>query len=229
MRGRPITPGERILHVRTPAPILSVPVSRQDTRGRLGKIRTYDRRQILQSAVRKTTPGPGTAPPGRLLFAPGSGPRRGTIGNPPRRGRLEPSWRDLGPSGEGRRVGGRDRRGQRRTAGDLDLLPAWVGYPRLTRRTLGRGPPAVDPGPHDHSTADPSVWANRGFLWVAHFSRAIGLGAGCWITWAARRVEVEAADEVLAVVLTSGVTAVAFETKDWLETAGSALLAAGSW
>jgi len=64
---------------------------------------------------------------------------------------------------------------------------------------------------------------------VAHFSRAIGLGAGCWITWAARRVEVEAADEVLAVVLTSGVTAVAFETKDWLETAGSALLAAGSW
>ena len=86
---------------------------------------------------------------------------------------------------------------------------------------------------------------------MAHFSRAIGLGAGCWITWAARRVEVEAADEVLAVVLTSGVTAVAFETKaadevlavvltsgvtavafetkDWLETAGSALLAAGSW
>ena len=46
---------------------------------------------------------------------------------------------------------------------------------------------------------------------------------------ASRRVEVEAADEVLAVVLTSGVTAVAFETKDWLETAGSALLAAGSW
>ena len=41
--------------------------------------------------------------------------------------------------------------------------------------------------------------------------------------------ETKAADEVLAVVLTSGVTAVAFETKDWLETAGSALLAAGSW
>jgi len=28
--------------------------------------------------------------------------------NPPRRGRLGPSWRGLGPSGEGRRVGGRD-------------------------------------------------------------------------------------------------------------------------
>ena len=55
----------------------------QDTRGRLGEIRTYDRRQILQSAVRKTTPGPGTAPPGRPLFAPGSGPRRGTIRKSP--------------------------------------------------------------------------------------------------------------------------------------------------
>ena len=44
-----------------------MPVSRQDTRGRLGEIRTYDRRQILQSAVRRTTPGPGTAPPGRPI------------------------------------------------------------------------------------------------------------------------------------------------------------------
>ena len=180
------------------------------------------------------------SPPGAAL---GTGRK-----NPPRRGRLGPSWRGLGPSGEGRRQG---RRGQRRTAGDLDLLPAWVGYPRLTRRTLGRGPPAISPGPHDHSTADPSVWANRGFIWVAHFSRAIGLGAGCWITWAARRVEVEAADEVLAVVLTSGVTAVAFETKaadevlavvltsgvtvvafetkGWIEVWGSALLAVGCW
>jgi hypothetical protein len=35
--------------------------------------------RFLQSAVRKTTPGPGTAPPGRPLFAPGSGPRCGTI------------------------------------------------------------------------------------------------------------------------------------------------------
>ena len=58
-------------------------------------------------------------------------------------------------------VGGRDRRGQRRTAGDLDLLPAWVGHPRLIRRTLGRGPLAVDPGPHDHSTAGPPAWAVR--------------------------------------------------------------------
>ena len=55
----------------------------------------------------------------------------------------------------------RRRSGQRRTAGDLDFLPAWVGHPRLTRRTLGRGPLAADPGPHDHSTAGPPAWAVR--------------------------------------------------------------------
>ena len=142
------------------APILSVPVSRQDTRGRLREIRTYDRRQILQSAVRNTTPGPRTAPPGRPLFAPGSGPRRGTIRNPPT---SRASRALLARPGALRRgaVGRGDRREQRRTAGDLDLLPAWVGHPRLTRRTLGRGPPAIGPGPHDHSTAGPPVWAVR--------------------------------------------------------------------
>ena len=120
-------------------------MSRQDTRGRLGEIRTYDRRQILQSAVRNTTPGPRTAPPGRPLFAPRSGLRRGTIRNPPRRGRLGPSWHGLGPSGEGRRVGGRDRRGQRWTAGDLDLLPAWVGHPpgSLVGLWAGDRPPSA--------------------------------------------------------------------------------------
>jgi len=133
-------------------------VSRQDTRGRLGEIRTYDRRQILQSAVRKTTPGPGTAPPGRPLFAPGSGPRRGTIGKPPT---SRATRALLARPGALRRGAAGTRRGQRRTAGDLDLLPAWVGHPRPTRRTLGRGPPAIDPGPHDHSTAGPPAWAVR--------------------------------------------------------------------
>jgi len=75
----------------------------------------------------------------------------------PIRPRERPSARDDHPTsrasrallarpGAIRRGAGGDRRGQRRTAGGLDLLPAWVGYSRLTRRTLGRGPPAIGPG-----------------------------------------------------------------------------------
>ena len=57
-----------------------------------------------------------------------------------------------GPPGEawgrqarGGRVGGRDRRGQRRTAGDLDLLPAWVGHPpgSLVGLWAGDRPPSA--------------------------------------------------------------------------------------
>jgi len=48
------------------------------------------------------------SPPGAALGA-------GRSENPPRRGRLEPSWRDLGPSGEGRQGPVEDSVGQQAT------------------------------------------------------------------------------------------------------------------
>src|SRR5271166_5631885 len=67
------------------------------------------------------------------------------------------SGRGLGPSGEGRRVGGRDVEDSVGQQATLTSCQPGSDTPRLTRRTLGRGLPAIDPGPHDHSTADPSV------------------------------------------------------------------------
>ena len=94
------------------------------------------------------------SPPGAALGAGRSGfPHVEGVSGPP-----GTAW---GRQARGGGSAAGDRRGQRRTAGDLDLLPAWVGHPRLTRRTLGRGPPAIGPCPHNHSTAGPPAWAVR--------------------------------------------------------------------
>ena len=94
------------------------------------------------------------SPPGAALGA-------GRSRNPPRRGRLGPSCAAWGRQARG---GGsaagtvEDSVGQQAT---LTSCQPGSDTPRLTRRTLGRGPPAIGPGPHDHSTAGPPAWAVR--------------------------------------------------------------------
>ena len=77
--------------------------------------------------------------PGKDPIRPRSGPRRGTIKSPHVEGVSGPPGAAWGRQARGGRVGGRDRRGQRRTAGDLDLLPAWVGHPPAHSSDSGPG------------------------------------------------------------------------------------------
>ena len=111
-------------------------------------------------AVSKNHPWPQNGAPGKAPIRPRERPSA-------RDDRKNPTSRAFWPPGaagavrRGVRVGGRDRRGQRRTAGDLDSCQPGSDTPGLSVGLRAGGRPPSSPGPHDHSTAGPPARAVR--------------------------------------------------------------------